>query len=509
MRRNPVPPSLEQLRVGKNLRHVKTLTSAITTAWGVNWDEVYIARDLMQNFYDANRERLAEVHVELQGPNVRITAPAPFNLEPLFYLGSEKGEDDVGQYGEGFKAAAICLLRDHGVTPVAASGQDVLSLRIAEQAVADTRLYPVEYHFYRSAEHIPGTVLLLAGCSGKIAQAVATGLNHFFYAENPLLGTRRWFGARNEMALYTSTDGRGHVFYRGLKRGEIADIPVVLVIQRKNDAIERKVSKDRDRNAFGEEMMALFYQHFARYGVAYNPEAQQVILEAARPVWSRGHPLLKALAQKSHPWPAVKTQEVFGTDYYARSFAEDPAEELEIDRWERGWREEGKQCLPEYFSSFGVLNAEDEMLRAREKALEESKRHHQRPPTMLEMESIRVLSRALRELAPHVGAAFDRGKTRYTVAQTEALLGELKMGQTYRSRDVFLGADVFVQDFAAALATFLHEHAHIFGYDGSRGFTDALTELLETVVRCRHGLDKYEDAWATAKRRGQGGAAAG
>ena len=36
-------------------------------------------------------------------------------LDRLFFLGSEKGADDLGQYGEGFKAAAICLLRDHGV----------------------------------------------------------------------------------------------------------------------------------------------------------------------------------------------------------------------------------------------------------------------------------------------------------------------------------------------------------------------------------------------------------
>ena len=38
-------------------------------------------------------------------------------------------------------------------------------------------------------------------------------------------------------------------------------------------------------------------------------------------------------------------------------------------------------------------------------------------------------------------------------------------------------------DFSEALAVFLHEHAHIFGYDGHRGFTDALTELIEAVVR--------------------------
>jgi hypothetical protein len=125
--------------------HVTTLTSAVTTAGGVSRDEVYIACDLMQNFFDANRDRLSEVGVERDGTDVRNSARAPFNLERLFYLGSEKGEDDIGPYGEDSKVAATCLLRDYAVTPVAASGREVLCLRIADQAVANTELYPVEY----------------------------------------------------------------------------------------------------------------------------------------------------------------------------------------------------------------------------------------------------------------------------------------------------------------------------------------------------------------------------
>src|SRR5262249_50052172 len=141
-------------------------------------------------------------------------------------------EGNIGQYGEGFKVAALCLLRDHAVTPVAMSGLDLLYLRIADQAVAETLLYPVEYHFYRSTKEIPGTRLILTGCSRKLAKALAGGLNHFFHAQNPLLGSRRWSDSRENFAVYDATDGQGHVFYRGLKRGEIADVPVILVINK-------------------------------------------------------------------------------------------------------------------------------------------------------------------------------------------------------------------------------------------------------------------------------------
>ena len=56
-----------------------------------------------------------------------------------------------------------------------------------------------------------------------------------------------------------------------------------------------------------------------------------------------------------------------------------------------------------------------------------------------------------------------------------------------------------VAEFPEALAIFLHEHAHIFGFDGSREFTDALTELLETIIRYRSELEAFNKSWNTAK----------
>ena len=93
---------------------------------------------------------------------------------------------------------------------------------------------------------------------------------------------------------------------------------------------------------------------------------------------------------------------------------------------------------------------------------------------------------------------FARKACRYTVGHNETLLGELRRGRGYRSTEVYLDQRVFVHDLGHAAATFLHEHAHIFGWDGSRGFTDALTELLETVIRERRQLADHERPWAEA-----------
>ena len=162
-----VTQALKDVDLDGELQHVRTLTSAVTTAWGVDWDEDYIARDLMQNFFNANRDRLSEVVIQDIDSHVVVSAPTRFQLERLFYLGSEKGDDDVGHYGEGFKVAATCLLRDHAVTRFAISGEDVAVLRISDRTVADTKMCPIEYDFYRSSRAVPGTVLVLPGCTRK------------------------------------------------------------------------------------------------------------------------------------------------------------------------------------------------------------------------------------------------------------------------------------------------------------------------------------------------------
>ena len=126
---------------------VRTVESAVTTAWGVHWNEMQIARDLLQNFYDANRNDLQAVEVALHDRDVRITGPASFDLDRLFYLGSEKTSDDVGQYGEGFKAAATCLLRDYGVTPIGISGTTLVHVRLASAPVSQTKLRPLCLRF--------------------------------------------------------------------------------------------------------------------------------------------------------------------------------------------------------------------------------------------------------------------------------------------------------------------------------------------------------------------------
>lgn len=223
---------LRSLINGGTIRYVGTETSAVTTSWGVNWSEVWIARDIMQNFFDANRDRLDDIHITVEAQDVTISAPTGYNLQRLFYLGSEKGTEDIGQYGEGFKVAATCLLRDHNVAPVAISGNQALCLRIAEEPVSGTQLFPLVYDFFELENPFEGTQLVLAGCSSKLVKALQSGLNHFFYPANALLGERLWASPTGEFMIYASRGADGHVFYQNLLRGDIPHMPLILVINK-------------------------------------------------------------------------------------------------------------------------------------------------------------------------------------------------------------------------------------------------------------------------------------
>jgi hypothetical protein len=332
-----------------------------------------------------------------------------------------------------------------------------------------------------------------------LRDALRTGLAHFFYEGNPLLGDLLWASPGHEFSMYASTRStQGWVFYRNLRRGVIPNLPVVLVVNKEYRQIEKQISKDRDRNFFGDKLMGSFYNIFAKSQLRWDIQAMHSLLKRAEPCWNQGHPLIAEIARATcRSWDQATLDSLFHGKYFARSFAREAARLLEFDRLERQWQQKGLRPLPAYFASFGLPNAEQHLLALEQKVREENRRS----PTPAETNSIEMLRETVREVKPEIMTVFDGGKTTYSVAESETVLGELRRDRCFYSREVFLAAEVFETDFARAFAVFVHEHAHIFGCDGSRGFTDALTELLETIIFHRKELDPYESRWLALRNQ--------
>lgn len=480
--------------------HRSTDQSAVTSAWGVDWSEELIARDLMQNFFDANRKALEKVIVTADDRHIKVSAPAQFGLRHLFFLGSEKGEEDVGKYGEGFKAASICILRRKNTTVLAASGNDGVIIRLSDEPAPGTSLYPLLYDFFDLERPVGGSVLIIDGAWRELSRAMESGLSHFFHEGNPLIG-EKLLDRGPDFRLYRSTTGSGHIFYRNLRRGDIPDLPVVLVLNKPYARIEKEVAKDRDRKAFGDEVREIFYSVWAKSFFTWQ-SSQRHVVAAAKPIWEqgRGHPLLAAIARPQYGhWPSSDAERVFGKQFYAESSSSDARELIQFNEIEELWNREGRRKLPAYFSAFGVISARRHIEEIHETAKAEARKKGAHRPTPAESAAIAVLRDVLRDFAPKIAQFYEEKRTSYTIAATEVLLGEFKQARGYRSHEIFLAERIFESDFAEALAVFLHEHAHIHGYDGSRTFTDALTELLETTVRQRMSIGSHEAKWTAAR----------
>ena len=63
---------LKKFGLGDKISRKNRLESNVTTAWGVDWDELYIARDLLQNFYDANKDNVDQIRIERLPDNTVI-----------------------------------------------------------------------------------------------------------------------------------------------------------------------------------------------------------------------------------------------------------------------------------------------------------------------------------------------------------------------------------------------------------------------------------------------------
>lgn len=126
-----------------------------------------------------------------------------------------------------------------------------------------------------------------------------------------------------------------------------------------------------------------------------------------------------------------------------------------------------------------------------------------RPLTPAEAAALGVLAHAAAVLCRWLPAIWEGRVTRYTTGESRCSHGIYfnGWGRPYRHEEVFLAESLFTRELGAALATYLHEHAHLFGTDGSRRFTDELTCLIEGVVTHRRHLDACEAQWETARER--------
>lgn len=464
------------------------IDTKITDKWGVEWDEMETVRDFLQNFYDANPVK--DICISIQDTKVEVSAPKTFDYLGLLYLGSHKKEDEnsIGQYGEGWKAGVINAMRNWGCEIDFVIGDKQLHYFFEDSIIGEGKVRILKCEITTINTAFPGSKLIVRNCSPKLLREFEFGLNYFYYETNPLFGSVLQKTYENDIVVYKSSTPEGYVFYKKLMRAKL-DIPFVIVCNRGYKNIDKEIMHDRDRKAFKKDVLdSLLKYIFKNFDNRFCKE----LLQECKPHWEKGHWILKLIAE-TRRWND-RHGISFDENYYAhaKEEKEDMDLRLEMSKVLTEFSSLDYICCPSYMAKFGMQSihsiAKSRMLKRKELL----NKTYTRGLTVYEKLGISILADFIRQLSPDVFKRFENAK--YTVGQNDEVIGELKQKRNYHDQHIFLNSIFFTFSFGDALAILLHEWAHIYGHDGSRSFSDALTYFISMILRKEMTIEKIA-AW--------------
>jgi len=177
---------------------MKTISLNILLTYPVKWKRQQVLRDFVQNFYDDIgfrdfNEKFNKKYMPEEEKAVLSIASKGFDYEWLLHIGASTKQGDPGKYagyfGEGFKMAALCALRDHHWTVTMRSRCWSIEVCVIETEISGTTLKQLAYNVEEGLPYKEETVLEIGNFSSindSLLDAVILG---FFYPENPLIGS--------------------------------------------------------------------------------------------------------------------------------------------------------------------------------------------------------------------------------------------------------------------------------------------------------------------------------
>ncbi len=154
-------------RIGKSARsETETKPNLISLNlifnYPVRWSKFEVLRDLVQNFYDAVRYADWDCRFSygiVDGKLFLTAAEVGFSYDWLVHIGASTKRDDTGShagyFGEGFKIASLCALRDHHCNIELCWRNWRLRVTTADLELDRRNLKSLAYHVWRSMSLLP------------------------------------------------------------------------------------------------------------------------------------------------------------------------------------------------------------------------------------------------------------------------------------------------------------------------------------------------------------------
>lgn len=491
----------------------------------VRWSKYKVLRDLIQNFYDAvgHQEWDRRFSYELNGKGLLFKAAhVDFSYDWLIHIGASTKRDSLGQYagyfGEGFKVASLCALRDHGWNIEMASRDWELMVVTSTLEVDGRDLTSLAYQVWRKEKKRKETILCIYPFHQEDTDILKSVLMSFCYEKNPLFGKKIWSSPRAAV-FYRSNDpkpnyypctfqyGGDGIVFGGYQAMGSFEYPLIFCLHgfRLND---------RERNSF---FRMDVIQLIGRTVEELPPEAAAEVLRMMKSRWYEYprkkfdfhslYPIIKTLTRivaKSCEQKALWRQKYPGL-LVATQVRKTDLQAYNRRRQALAWLRDSEKKYRLVQDGFGALGYP---------TLEQLCEEHGgfsvvRDPHGKEIELIQLIEAATsallgdflknKRLPPckiirSESAVWSGMTSCVALKQPECT----SMGLKIRYDLPYVGLKKGLLDkghFGNALSTYLHELAHMFGGDRSATFSRALTKILDISLTNSRLIGQFQKKW--------------
>lgn len=517
------PDSVESRRVSVHL----------VSTYPVRWSAFAVLRDFVQNFFDASGPAHFERQVSIsrcrEGTLIEM-AGRGFALEWLLHIGASTKTEGVrgasaGYFGEGFKIAALCAIRDHGWSVSMGSRAWSAQVVLAPDSIDGVPVQVLSYDVLPRNRR-GNTWLLLKNAPPTVhGMLVGPVKSSFCFEGNPLLGrqlssepsARVW--ERSGMPLprdipyRLGTDHEGVLFMAHQARATIP-IPFVVSLPEARDS-------ERDRPSLY-DFQAI--ERLAEAASSMSVEAAVRILEALRGHWReqppRGYRVGRWATVVSGLVCRVAMSAVASTQFRAvhpHLLVLNPLQRATANgernrrsaavAWARARRSEAV-LVQRTFEKLGYKSVE-------QACAEAGGFPSAVPMTPAFSKRVRLLDRFVSKEFYHLFEGIPAPRVEVMDTSRAGWVGSAELfpepnrawsstGRRVRfrvPRIVMPIGELEKDDPGRALSTYLHERCHIFGCDSSAGFSAALTDALQRLAGIREPLETFREHWAATEQQ--------
>ena len=270
---------------------MKLISLNLIYDYPVRWTKFKVLRDFVQNFYDAVKwhEWKERFSYTISDEMLQLKArDVGFNYDWLLHIGaSTKREDSgvfAGYFGEGFKIASLCAVRDYNWNVEISSRDWTLNVVATDLIVDGRNLKSLAYNVRQNRKKRMNTILSVFPF--RDISLFHSVLLSFYYPENSLFGKKIWESSdsaifyrskQQKPSEYPNTcndRGDGIIFANYQALGSF-QFPLIFCLHDYR-------SNDRERNSF---YLMDVIKIIQRVSSRLSPEAAAAVLHALKRRW--------------------------------------------------------------------------------------------------------------------------------------------------------------------------------------------------------------------------------